>query len=75
MSGQSSRERKERFMRDFGSCALRQAVVAAFDRLGADWLTDEQLDDIVRRQVDDWRLTQRLNLRNRALATARQQEE
>lgn len=61
----TTRERKERFMRDFGSSALRDAVINAFDRDGADWLTDEQLDEIVNEAVRKWRFAQRLNRENR----------
>lgn len=63
----ATRERKLRFMRDFGPFALRDAVVAAFDREGADFLTDEQLDGIVAQQVSDWKFSAKLARRNRAI--------
>lgn len=37
-------------------------------RYGLTWLTDEQLDEIVRKEVSDWRFTSRLNRQNRARA-------
>ena len=62
-----SRTRKIRFINEFGTFALMKAVAAAFERNGPDWLTDEQLDEIVRQQVKDWRATARMNRRNREL--------
>lgn len=66
MGTMATRERKLQFMRDGGSIRLRSAVMAAFDREGPDFLTDEQLDRIVQREVEDWRDTQHMNMRNRA---------
>ena len=63
----SARERKIRFMADFGGSALRAAVAAAFDRNGPAWLTDDQLNEIVSQAVSDWRFTQRLHRENRAI--------
>lgn len=67
----ATRERKIQFMRDFSSSALLEAAVKAFRHHGPDWLTDEQLDEIVSQQVSEWRDTQRMNLRNRQIARKR----
>ena len=64
----STRERKIRFIQGFGAYALHRAVEQAFRQNGPDWLTDEQLDEIVHAQVADYRATQHRNMRNRAIA-------
>lgn len=60
-----SRDKKIRFVNEFGPFALMKAVEAAFRRSGPDWLTDEQLDEIVSQQVADWRSTRRRNRQSR----------
>lgn len=60
-----SRTKKIRFINEFGTFALMKAVEAAFIRNGPDWLTDEQLDEIVTQQVKDRRRQQRWNRQNR----------
>lgn len=52
---QVSRSKKIRFVNEFGPYALMKAVEAAFLRHGPDWLTDEQLDEITKQQISDWR--------------------
>jgi hypothetical protein len=66
----ATRERKLAFMREIDTFALRNAVEAAFVRNGPDWLTNEQLDEIVSHQVRRQRWTQRHNRENRKLRAA-----
>lgn len=71
----STRERKLRFLRDGGEYVLRDAVMSAFIRHGPDWLTDEQLADMVRENVRDWRSRARRNREHCAHYAARQRRE
>lgn len=65
----TDRERKLRFIRSFGRHALETAISEAVCRAGADnFLTDEQLDDIVSEQVKDARAENHRRLRNRRAA-------
>lgn len=44
----STREKRIKFIKSFGSNALEKAIAAAVYRIGAEnFLTDEQLDEIV----------------------------
>jgi hypothetical protein len=63
----TTRERKIKFINSFGHNAMRTAVTEAYCRNGVDWLTDEQLDEIVRDQISNWKFTKRLNRRNREI--------
>lgn len=60
-----SRDKKIRFVNEFGTHALMKAVAAAFERNGPDWLTDEQLAEITSEQVRQWRRTRRMERQNR----------
>lgn len=67
----ATRERKIEFMESFGGrYTLTEAVTESFRRNGPDWLTDEQLDEIVRARIADWRFTERLNRENRGRRAA-----
>lgn len=66
--GKASRKRQERFMAEFGYRAVNKMAMQILDRRGADWLTDEQMDDVVSVAIAQWRATQRFNRCNRALA-------
>lgn len=68
---ESTRERKIKFIEDFGRDSLRVGVTEALAQFGTDWLTDEQITDIVRNKIDDWRYASRRNVRNRAIQAAR----
>jgi hypothetical protein len=68
---ESTRERKIKFIEDFGRDALRIAVGEMLAMYGSDWLTDEQVLDIVRDRIADWRGASRRNIRNRAIQVAR----
>ncbi|GLQ36711.1 hypothetical protein GCM10007908_03310 [Rhizobium albus] len=68
----TTRERRIRFIKAFGTHALEKAISEAVYRLGAEnFLTDEQLDEIVQQQVADWRSTERSNRRSREEAAKR----
>lgn len=67
----TTRERQLKFIEGFGREALRIGVTEALVCFGPDWLTDEQVTDIVRDKIDDWRATSRRNIRNRAIQKAR----
>ena len=68
----TTRERKVEFLNGFGYGYLHKAVSEMFYARGEDWLTDEQLEDLTRAAISNWRATQRLNRRNRALAASRE---
>ncbi len=62
----TDRERKLRFISTGGRKAMETAVVEAMRRAGADnFLTDEQLDEIVSEQVEDARAANQRQVRNR----------
>lgn len=61
----TTRTKRIRFINEFGTFALMKAVAAAFERNGPDWLTDEQLEEIVSEQVRQWRSQARRNRMNR----------
>jgi hypothetical protein len=65
----ATRERKLKFLKDCG-LDLRNGVAEMISLHGADWLTDDQIVDIVRDQIDNWKRSQRMNLENRARAKA-----
>ena len=65
--GATTRARKISFIEGFGTRALSEAVAAAFQRHGTDWLTDEQLEEITSRQLADFRSTARRHRQNRAI--------
>ncbi|WP_029073543.1 hypothetical protein [Kaistia adipata] len=67
----ASRKRQVEFMRSFGDSALTDAVAAMIRRHGPDWLTDEQLSEVVSKQVADARWTARNTRRNRRIASDR----
>lgn len=67
----ASRKRQVEFMRSFGDTALIDAVAALIRRHGPVWLTDEQLSEIVSRQVEDARRVARHNRRNRRQSSDR----
>jgi len=73
----ATRERKLKFLKDCG-LDLRKGVAEMISQHGEDWLTDDQIDDIVRDEIDNWKRAQRMNRWNRAkakmLADARQAE-
>lgn len=66
----ATRERKLKFLKD-GGLDLRNGVAEMISLHGADWLTDDQIIDIVRDQIDNWKRTQRMNRQNREIASAR----
>ncbi len=65
----ATRERKLEFMHSFGRRALETAIMEAVHRFGVDnFLTDEQLDEIVSVQVEDARADIRRRVRNRRIS-------
>jgi chromosome condensin MukBEF MukE localization factor len=65
----ATRERKLKFMHSFGRKALETAIMEAVHRFGVDnFLTDEQLEEIVSVQVSDARTDTRRRVRNRRIA-------
>lgn len=67
----TSRERQMKFIEDFGRDSLRTGVTEALACFGPDWLTDEQVTDIVRDKIDGWRRASRNTIHNRAIQKAR----
>lgn len=63
----ADRESQLKFMRSYGFDTLHKAVIAAFDRQGADFLTDEQLSNLVSEHVGKERFTARLHRQNRKI--------
>ena len=61
----ATRERKLKFIDEFGKLTMLTLLEHAFIRRGPDWLTDEQIDDLVRYQIMDYRAAQRRNRQNR----------
>jgi hypothetical protein len=66
----ATRERKLKFLKD-GNLSLHVGVTEMLSKLGDDWLTDDQLDDIVRYQIDIHKNTQRRNRENRKINRSR----
>lgn len=71
----ATRERKLQFINSFGRYALIDAVSEMVRRKEAPWLTDEQIDDIASKMVEDARITQRMNIRNRRAFDVRRDEQ
>lgn len=68
----ATRERKIEFMQDLGYARLEKAIARRVRRVGAEnFLTDEQLDEIVSDEVADLRITIHLNIQNRRNARNR----
>ncbi len=67
----TSRERQMKFIEDFGRESLKTGVTEMLCWFGPDWLTDEQVLDIVRYKIDGWRRSSRNTIRNRAIQKAR----
>lgn len=61
----ASRTKRVRFINEAGPFAMRKAVEAMIARHGPDFLTDEQLAEIVSEQVLQYRRQARNNRRNR----------
>lgn len=66
----TTRERKLKFLKD-GNLSLLLGVTEMIAQRGVDWLTDEQIADIVRDQISNLRRVQRMNRQNREVASAR----
>jgi len=67
----ASRKRQVEFMRSFGDTALIDAVAAMIRRYGPEWLTDQQMSEVVAQQVSDARWSARNTRRNRRIAAER----
>lgn len=61
----TSRERKIKWIGEFGRSSLRDAVSAILSKEGPDFLTDEQIDLITEKMVYDAREQTRRKIRNR----------
>lgn len=68
MAKEATRERKLKFINSFGRFELRALVADMVDIEGADFLTDEQIDRITARKVEDERYRTHRDIRNRAAA-------
>jgi hypothetical protein len=66
----ATRERKLKFLKD-GNLPLRVGVIEMLAEHGADWLTDEQLKDLVRYLIDIEKQALRRHRKNREIASAR----
>lgn len=64
----TTRERKLKFIESFGQNAMIEAITQYFHLEGTNWLTDEQLEVMVRNRIEDWKRSQRMNRRNRKRA-------
>ncbi|HEU4345755.1 MAG TPA: hypothetical protein VFU31_29755 [Candidatus Binatia bacterium] len=60
----TTRERKLKFLKD-GGLSLREGVTEMLAVRGDDWLTDEQIADLVRFLIDIQKDMQRRNRKNR----------
>jgi len=63
--GAPSRQRQIAFVANGGYGSMARAVAEAFERNGPDWLTNEQLAEIVSHEVSTARRRQHLSMRNR----------
>lgn len=63
--GAPSRQRQIAFVANGGYGSMARAVADAFERNGPDWLTDDQLAEIVSHEVSTARRRQHLGMRNR----------
>jgi hypothetical protein len=61
----TERERKLAFIAEAGFTALRKSVLLMLSERGADWLTDEQIDDLYRAEAGAWERAERMNRENR----------
>ena len=68
---QSTRERKIEFIESFGRNGLASAVSEMLAREGEYFLTDEQIDALASMRVNDARITQHHDMRERARAADR----
>jgi hypothetical protein len=59
------RERKLKFIDDGGKNTLQHRVLNMLSKHGADWLTDDQIDDLYRAEAAAWERAQRRNAENR----------
>jgi hypothetical protein len=66
----ATRERKLKFLKD-GGLSLRVGVTDMIAEHGADWFTDEQIEDLVRYLIHIQKTMQRRNRQNREIASAR----
>lgn len=48
-----------------------KAIMTLFYRHGLEWLTDEQLDDIINDRLGEWKQMRRRNRENRKLYSSR----
>lgn len=65
---QATRERKIEFIKSFGHRALENAIKLAVARIGAEnFLTDDQLDEIVSNEVCQVRRLNQNKIRNRRI--------
>ena len=74
---EASRQKKEQWLRDVDrvrGCETRTLIAREMDRHGLDWLTDEQVDDLVGRAASKLRFQNRLNIQNRRLYAAQKAE-
>lgn len=71
MIRRSSRERRVQFVESFGARTLLDAVRDIVIRDGADFFTDEQIEQITTKVVDDALLSHRHMIRNRAQRSVR----
>lgn len=68
---QATRERKMRFIKDFGCMAPRDAVLRLFTLYGLEMLPDDLLDEAASHLATEWRRRERMHRQNRAMTKAR----
>lgn len=64
---QSTRERKERFIKSFGDRAMRDVVSAMFHRYGLGMFSDEQIEEITTDMAADAMASNKNTIRNRKI--------
>lgn len=67
VSAKSTRERKIAFIKSssLSLYGMSDTVIKCLARFGTDWLTDEQLEDMCRVNIEGWKFSEKINRENR----------
>ena len=69
----TSRERRIEWIKTQNSGRFpSRAMTECVYEFGVDWFTDEQIEDMVRQQIGEWRRMVKNNVRNRKMWAAQQ---
>ena len=68
---EATREKKIAFIESFGLYHLEKLAAAMVRDMGSDFLTDEQITMMAERQAEEAKVTNRFNIRNRAIASVK----